>query len=339
MPPFIPTAIFVFFLPLAVTFLLINYVLGNKTKLTFPSLIKYLRSRRWGGFVLGLTIVIAIAIIRHFYEGFLLKKDFVSLSLGLIVLIFAGLIDDFRKLNWKIQLLVQSSVAFIAVSVGDTIDHVKLPSGGVIMFPWWIAALSAYLWIITIINSINWIDGIDGLAGSVSFIAFLTLAALSLSKVVNQPSTAYLCLLAAGSVLGFLFFNYPKAKVYLGTAGSWSLGFLIAVVSIYSGGKIATTALVLGIPLIDFLVVSLERIIRGKYPTIGGDRLHLHEKLRDWGYKPLSITLMLSFITLMFGIGTLLTQTKGKMYLFLPLAAAFFVFAILLNKKKLLRKK
>lgn len=285
-------------------------------------------SKRWGGVALGLTVIISLFFFQGLVEGFLLPKDFWSLIVGISILLIGGIWDDKEKLNWKKQLFFQSAAAFIAVFVGDTIDHVRLPGGGVLYFSPFFSAILAYFWIILVVEALNWLDGVDGLSGSISLISLFTLAALGLSKIVNQPSTTLLSLIVAGALLSFLFFNFPPAKVFLGSSGIWILGFLIAVISIYSGGKVATTALVLAIPIIDFIFVSLERILAGKLPVFGGDRLHLHERLVDLGWSSTKITLTFSIFSLILGIGALLSQTLGKLFLIIPIAGFFLFFSL-----------
>jgi UDP-GlcNAc:undecaprenyl-phosphate GlcNAc-1-phosphate transferase len=315
-----------FLLPLLVsTGLFCYYLFGYRDK-----------SKRWGGTIVGITVIIFITLFQNVFTGFLLPKDYWSLTLGVIILLIGGIWDDLEKINWLKQLFFQSAAALVAVFVGDTINHVRLPGGTVLFFPPLIAAVLAYFWIIMVIEALNWLDGVDGLAGGVSLITVFVLSALGLTAIVNQPSTTLLCLIIAGALLGFLFFNFPfvlrrsgarPARVQLGSAGIWILGFLIAVISIYSGGKVATTALVLGIPIIDFIFVSAERMLAGKWPVFGGDRLHLHERLLDKGWKPVYIVMLFSSFSLLLGIGTLFTQTNGKLYLILPLGVFFMVLA------------
>jgi UDP-GlcNAc:undecaprenyl-phosphate GlcNAc-1-phosphate transferase len=246
--------------------------------------------------------------------------------------------DDQEKISWQKQLLFQSAAALLAVIVGDTINHIRLPGGTVFFFPPFFSAVLAYFWIILVIEALNWLDGTDGLAGSIAFITLLTLAILGLYPMVNQSSTTLLCLIIAGVLLGFLFFNFPPGRIYLGSAGVWILGFLIAVISLYSGGKVATTSLVLGIPIFNFVFVTIERLAVGKWPVFGGDRLHLHERLIDQGWEPLKIVLVFSLFSLLLGAGALLSQTEGKFYLILPLAV-FFLYFSLVQRSTLPRRK
>jgi UDP-GlcNAc:undecaprenyl-phosphate GlcNAc-1-phosphate transferase len=291
-------------------------------------------SKRFGGVIVGVTVIFFVTLFQSFYPGFLLPKDFWSLIFGIIILLVGGIWDDQEKISWQKQLLFQSAAALLVVFVGDTISHIRLPGGVVFYFPPFFSAILAYFWIILVIEALNWLDGVDGLSGSIGFITLLTLAILGLNPIVNQPSTTLLCLIVAGAVVGFLFFNFPPGKIHLGSAGIWILGFLIAVISIYSGGKVATTALVLGIPIIDFLFVSIERLVAGKLPVSGGDRRHLHERLIDLGWSPIKITAVISLFSMLLGIGALLTQTAGKFYLVLPLTVFFLFFAIVYKPEK-----
>lgn len=329
--------LFGFLLPLIASTGVFTYILKDGFKARLFAY--YKESKRWGGVVLGIAILASIIFFRNYYPGFLLSKDYWSLVLGVIILLIGGIWDDLEKINWKWQLLFQSAAALLAVFVGDTIDHARLPYGIVIFFPPFFSALLAYFWIILVIEALNWLDGADGLSGSISFVSFLTLAALGLTNIVNQPSTALLCLIGAGALLGFLFFNFPPAKVILGSSGVWILGFLIAVISIYSGGKIATTALVLGIPIIDFIIVSFERTMNGKLPVFGGDRLHLHEKLIDRGWSPMKINLVYSSFSVFLGVCALLSQTSGKYFLIILVLGFFLFFALILPPPKHWRKR
>lgn len=315
-----------FLLPLIIVIGIYCFVLRSRRVMYYTS------TKRWGGVVLGATVIICITLFQNIYSGFLLPKDFRSLIVGIILLLIGGVWDDLKKIGWLEQLLFQSAAAIIAVIVGDTINHIRLPGGSVLFFPPFVTAVLAYFWIILVIEALNWLDGVDGLSGSVSLVTLIVLAILGLTKVVNQPSTTLLCLIIAGALGGFLFFNFPPAKIYLGSSGIWILGFLIAVISIYSGGKVATTALVLVIPIIDFLFVSVERIVAGRWPVWGGDRLHLHERLVDEGWSPTKITLTFSSFSLILGISALLSQTQGKYFLFIP-AVGFFLFFALMQQR------
>jgi len=320
------SSFFLFFLPLIFSTVFFYWLLGFRFGKKNKIIVEYRKNKRWGGIVVGISFIILLTLFQSVIPGFLLPKDFFSLIIGALILLVGGIWDDLKDLNWKKQLLIQALAAIVIVGVGDTINHIRLPGGGVIFLPFWLSLVSAFLWVTIIINSLNWFDGVDGLSGSVSLVNLLILAALSVSPLVNQPNTALLCLILAGIVLGFLFFNFSPAEVYLGSAGVWIIGFVIAVISLYSGGKIATASLIFGFPLLNFVFVSFKRISLGKWPTIGGDRLHLHEKLIDRGFRPGQVTLVISLLSFLIGVCALSLQTQGKFLLFTALLIFFLLF-------------
>jgi len=305
-------------------------VLGVKKKGIF---------KRSGGIYFGLVFLVVFSCFYYFLPQYVLAKDFWSILVGILILSIGGVWDDIRKTNWLIQLIFQSSAALILILVGDTIDHIRLPGGVLIEFSFLLSMILAYFWIIIIINSLNWFDGIDGLTGSISFITLIILAVLSALPFVAQPGTVLICLITAGILLGFLFFNFRPAFLELGTTGVWILGFLIAVISIYSGGKVATTALVLGLPILNFIFVSLERILKGKLPVLGGDRFHLHERLEDKQWSNTKIVITMSSIAILWGVGALLTQTSGKVFLLFLLVGVFLFLGLIVRSKGNLLKK
>jgi len=114
-------------------------------------------------------------------------------------------------------------------------------------------------------------------------IAKITLFFLSISNLVNQPPLGIISIILAGAVLGFLVFNFHPAKIFMGTSGSMFLGFILATLAIFSGGKIATALLVMGFPVMDAIWVIAQRIKSGKSP-FKGDARHLHYRLLEKGW-------------------------------------------------------
>jgi UDP-GlcNAc:undecaprenyl-phosphate GlcNAc-1-phosphate transferase len=138
----------------------------------------------------------------------------------------------------------------------------------------------------------------------------VTIALLSLSAVVGQPHVAILALLLAGSLAGFLIYNFNPAKVFLGTAGSTFIGFTLATLAIISGGKIATAVLVLGFPILDSLTVIIRRSAAGGLPW-QADATHLHHRLLNRGFSTRKTVLTLYAVSAGFGGLALLAGTTG----------------------------
>ena len=156
------------------------------------------------------------------------------------------------------------------------------------------------------------LDGMDGLVAGISAIAALVIFGLSLAPQVRQEQTALLAIIFAGSLLGFLILNFHPAKIFLGEGGSTLAGFMLAVLAIVSGGKIATTLLVMGLPLLDMVWVILLRLARRQSPFTG-DRKHLHFKLIEIGLSEPQAVLLLYALTGIFGLSALFLQSRGKL--------------------------
>jgi len=276
---------------------------------------------RIGGLAIVISFLVVLGIWQLFFPETLrftgtliggIDRNLLGLILAVILLAVVNLMDDFRHVHWWIRLLVQIAAAALIAGFGVKIQWFSNPFGD----PYILGALDALfvvIWLVGLSNVVNMLDGIDGLASGVSAIALATLFFLSVSPVVAQNENALIAAIAFGSVLGFLPYNLTKAKVFLGDTGSVFLGFLIGVVAIISGGKIATAFLALAIPFLDALVVVATRLMRGQSP-FSADQRHLHHRLLALGFKPWQIVLLFYVISLGFGLIALNTQTVGKFW-------------------------
>ena len=132
------------------------------------------------------------------------------------------------------------------------------------------------------INSINFIDGLDGLSSGIALIAAATLGLISLTTTVAQPFIGVLCFALAGSLLGFLRWNFHPATIFIGTSGVMFVGYTLAVLSILGTAKVAVALLVLGVPIIDTFWIIVRRLATGRSPFTP-DRGHIHHRLLDLG--------------------------------------------------------
>ena len=120
------------------------------------------------------------------------------------------------------------------------------------------------LWIVGMINSINFIDGLDGLSSGIALIAAATLGLISLTTDDRASrSSAILCFALAGSLLGFLRWNFHPASIFIGTSGVMFVGYTLAVLSILGTAKVAVALLVLGVPIIDTFWIIVRRLRAG----------------------------------------------------------------------------
>jgi len=203
---------------------------------------------------------------------------------GAAAIFLLGLFDDVRGMSVKSRLWIQLLVAAGLVFAGVR------PSLG--MLPPWVAALIGIVWIAGITNAFNFLDGLDGLSAGVSLIA--TGALLCVLGMGSQPNVALFLAVLAGAQLAFLRYNWHPARVFLGSAGSMLLGFLMGVSTILTtfmvGGRenwlapLLVPLFILAIPLYDTASVVLIRLLRRRSVAIG-DQSHFHHRLMKLGFS------------------------------------------------------
>jgi UDP-GlcNAc:undecaprenyl-phosphate GlcNAc-1-phosphate transferase len=217
------------------------------------------------------------------YSAFLLTvgllTDFGHETLGLLlsgsIALMVGLIDDFGVLNPAQKLAGQTLAALVLVKSGT---YIKLT-----FLPVWLAIPLTILWILAVMNALNIIDIMDGLASGVSVIAALSIAIANFMS--GRNSIAFLSIVLAGAVLGFLRHNFHPAKIYLGDAGSLFIGFMLAALSMNAGYTrmnllaVISPVLILGIPLFDLFLVMYIRWRNGN-PVMKGSPDHFALRLR-----------------------------------------------------------
>jgi UDP-GlcNAc:undecaprenyl-phosphate GlcNAc-1-phosphate transferase len=173
------------------------------------------------------------------------------------------------------------------------------------------------------INSINWIDGLGGLSSGVAFIAAVTLGIISLTtQVVAQPLIAVLCFALAGSLLGFLRWNFHPASIFAGTSGVQFVGYTLAVLAILGTAKVAVALLVLSVPIIDTFWIIVRRLSERRSP-FSPDRTHIHHRLLDLGLSHQQTVLAIYGICLVLAVLSLLLSGVTQIYAFVGVFVAF----------------
>lgn len=256
----------------------------------------------------------------HLLSGNIPLRVLLGIWAGGFILMIGGYLDDRYRLPAGYSVIFPVLAALTIVFSGIQAVSIHNPfSGNIIQlnqltlagFPI-ISALVVFFWTLGMTYTTKLLDGMDGLVTGVSTIGALVLFFLSLTPEVMQPQTALLCITFAGSLLGFLILNFYPAKIFLGESGSTFAGFLLGVLAIVSGGKIATALLVMGIPLLDALWVILQRLFN-KQSMFTGDRRHLHFRLLDIGFSEPQAVLFLYAISAFFGATALFLQSLGKL--------------------------
>ena len=252
------------------------------------------------------------AFIRPHLPGLWAQSGDLWLLLGLATLLLVlGLVDDRRGLDWRLRLGMQTLAAIVVVFVrGWKLSLVP-------QWPW-AAGLLSLLWIVGLVNSFNMLDNMDGLSAGVGTIAAGMLAAVML--LVPDPQTrqphlfvAGFLLVVVGALLGFLWHNRPPARIFMGDAGSYFLGFslaTIAMVTTYAGGDLPRHAIlapvcVFAVPLYDLVTVVAIRLRQGRSP-FQADKSHFSHRLVELGLTKTQAVLTIYLLTATCGLGALL---------------------------------
>ncbi len=276
----------------------------------------------------GLAVAVLAAVAFDRLPGAHIHAKYLAgIVAASFLLVFGGLLDDKYNLKPAQQLLWPALAALVIIASGIGVKYVTNPLGGQLYLDrlaatvlWWqgipyrvtfLADGFTLLWLLGMTYTTKFLDGVDGLVSGVTAIGALVIAAVSLMKEVAQPDTALLAFAVAGVFLGFLLFNFQPARIFLGEGGSTLAGFLLGVLAIISGGKIATALLVLGLPLIDAAFVIVRRLWLRRSPA-AGDRSHLHFRLQELGFSQRQVVLFYYFIAAAFGSATLFLSGRGK---------------------------
>ena len=281
----------------------------------------------------GLAIFLAFSIVVIFYSqdiltSHILAKHLWGIVLGGGILMLGGILDDKYNLRPRYQIIWPISAALAVIIVGLGMKDITNPFGGIInlntvswnIFSWQglpykislPADILTFIWLMGMMYTTKFLDGLDGLATGISAIAAFLIFLLSIVTVYFLPEVALVAIIFVGACLGFLLFNFNPAKIFLGEGGSLFLGFMIGVLAIMAGSKIATTLLVMGIPILDVLWVIGRRIFWEKRAPFTADKKHLHYRFLEAGFSERRTVLTLYTISAAFGLLTLFLQSEGK---------------------------
>jgi UDP-GlcNAc:undecaprenyl-phosphate GlcNAc-1-phosphate transferase len=177
----------------------------------------------------------------------------------------------------------------------------------------WFHSFLAFSWIGFCVAATKFLDGHDGLVSSIGSICLITIALTASLNYINQPFIFALALIWVGGILGFLPFNLPNAKMYLGESGSLVIGYIIGVLSLLSGTKVATAGSLIAFFIFDVIIVMLLRIKRRQSP-FEGDRTHLHLRLTDQGWNKWQVLGFFVLLSSISGVVGVLFSTSFKVY-------------------------
>ncbi|MBU4347579.1 undecaprenyl/decaprenyl-phosphate alpha-N-acetylglucosaminyl 1-phosphate transferase, partial [Patescibacteria group bacterium] len=283
----------------------------------------------------GMAIFLSFFLVLYFVRDKLLAGDlearhWLGFFAGACFLMIGGFLDDKYNLKPK-QQIIFPILAIIAVIIGGVgIEKITNPFGGLIHLDQWripvmdwgggmryfmvLADGFAVLWLMGMMYTTKLLDGVDGLVTGVTAIGGIIIFLFTMTTKYYQPDIGLAALILAGACLGFLIFNWHPAKIFLGEGGSLLLGYVLGVLAIISGGKIAIALLIMGIPIMDAAWTIIRRLAQGKNPFSFADKSHLHHRFLSFGLTQRQTVLIYYFLAGGFGLSALFLQSAGKLF-------------------------
>lgn len=286
-----------------------------------------------GGLSFAIPIILSEVILGMWVTD--QSNRFFELALGSGLIVLLGYFDDKREFTARYKLVFQVLIASLMYFMGYRMNLLTNPFGseiglGILSYP------ATVIWYVAVINAFNLIDGIDGLA---SGIAAIVSGVLLIVGVLNENHfVSLLSLVLMSGSLGFLYYNFYPARIFMGDTGALFLGFSIATICI-SGvsqfkGITAMTLLIpisaLGLPLIEISNTIFRRMHENRH-IFHADKEHIHHKLLELGYSQRTIALVLYFVTFLFGLIAIGFSYSNKRLFLLILLLLIFVLFILIN--------
>jgi UDP-GlcNAc:undecaprenyl-phosphate GlcNAc-1-phosphate transferase len=243
-----------------------------------------------GGIAIFASFILVMLLLKVWVDGW---NDFpetldLKILIGPAIMFILGLYDDFKEISPTAKIIGQIFAASVVIYQGYTTDffNPRIENPLIAQIP---NIILTFLWIIGITNAINLMDNMDGLAGGISIITALFLSYFFITA--ENSGLAAISVGLVGSLLGFLIFNFPPARIFMGDSGSMFLGFTLALLAIARQPQASNVFAVMGIPtflflipIMDTILVTTTRIIRGKSPIKGG-KDHTSHRLISLGFS------------------------------------------------------
>ena len=279
---------------------------------------------RLGGVPIVLAMFGVLCVLR--ITGHVYGAQFNALIATNALMFLVGFIDDLAPRGATIKLAGQVIVATIAYYMGLRIETFQLPFTDAPILVGQLSLMLTIAWLVFVPNIVNLIDGLDGLAGGMGI--FLCLVLTILGVLCDNPMAAVMSVTMLGALAGFLVFNFPPARIYMGDGGAYLTGYFVGSVSLAGSqkGSVAAALLVvivaLGLPLMDTVFAILRRGICG-LPLFRADAEHIHHRIASRGLSKNRTLLIMYALTVAFGIaGLSIFWSRGQT---LPIVGALVV--------------
>lgn len=273
---------------------------------------------RLGGVAIWLGTILTFGILVLLSWDYPSRNGLSGILLGGSVMFLLGLVDDIYNLSPKFKLMIQVGAALVAFMLGVKIDALFNPFGS----PVYLGILSlpvTIIWLVGISNAVNFIDGVDGLAGGITTCSAVTLGVVAI--YTHQPISALVAAILAGSMMGFLVFNFHPAKIFMGDSGALFTGFTLAALSVTGVLKTVTVTMllpvmILAVPILDISYSVIRRLSLRTNPFIA-DSNHIHHKLIKAGLSQNRTVSILVFLCVAVGSIAAIVVGAGRLYFIL----------------------
>jgi len=281
----------------------------------------------------GWAIFLAVVAVLWWQKEALIVGDlnyghWLGVLIGSLLIIICGSLDDKYNLSPAKQIIFPVLACLAVIAGGVGIEKITSPVAGLVWLDNWqvplgfwfgqmhyfvvVADIFTFLWLMGMMYTTKLLDGVDGLVTGVAGIGSLIIFLFTMTTRYYQPDIALAALVLAAACAAFLVYNWTPAKIYLGEGGALWLGFILGVLSIISGGKIAVALLVMGVPILDVAWTITRRTLQGKNPFKSADRGHLHFRLQDSGLSKSQTVIVYYLCATVFGLSALFLQSTGK---------------------------
>ncbi len=274
-----------------------------------------------GGTAIFLTFFLVLFFVKDkILIGELDPWHWLGFFIGSIFLIIGGFLDDKYNIKPKCQIIFPILAIISLIIGGVEIEKITNPLGGylfldnTLMNIFTFSNIMIFSWLMTLMYTTKLLDGIDGLVTGTIMIGAIIIFLFTMTTKYYQPDIGLSSFILAASCFGFLIFNWHPAKIFLGEGGSLFLGFALGVLAIISGGKIAITLLVMGIPLLDLAWTVVRRLAKRQNPFSHSDDKHIHYRLLNITKNQKKTVLIYYSLALFFGLSGLFLQSIGKMF-------------------------
>jgi len=300
---------------------------------------------RIGGWALMLGTAISLVLVGVVFQPsgrtLLGTPELIGpVALGAVAMLLLGTVDDIRPLRARTKFLIEALVALGVYLLGVRIELVSGPFGALALGPV-VGAIATVIWLVGIANAFNLLDGADGVAAGSAF--FAATAVFMMSVALGHPAIGLVASALAGALLGFLPFNFPPARAFLGDSGSLVAGFLLAGLAVEGSTKtptlvaIAVPLVAFAVPVFDTTITLVRRAVRGR-PLFERDEGHVHHRLARAGFSPRQVAVLVYAASAAVALLAMLfvnPSARSTAVVLIILGAGFFLIARFLKLHEL----